>query len=390
MTAESSPHLPLAGLRCVEIGTSVAAPYATWILAALGMDVVKVEPRGRGDDARQWGAMYDDGRGSYFEALNRDKRGVTCDLRDATERQWLREYCAGEADVVLQNLRAGTLEGYGLGAVDLIAANPALIYCNLRAFGATGPLRDKPGYDPLMQAFGGVMSVTGEPGQAAIRVGTSIIDMGTGMWCAIGVLASLYRRQETGLGAIVDASLYETALAWMTNPVSTYQASGKEPGKSGSGMIGIAPYQAYPCADGELVVAAPNDRLFGLVAQVLGHPEWVDDERFRTNQLRYANLTELNEALSAAFGTQTRDHWQVALDAEGVPSAPVRGIGEVMVAPQTEALGILQSLPDSTRALMGMPLSFNGERPPLRAWAPTLGEHDETVRAEALSRKPSD
>ena len=381
----SAAHLPLAGLRCVEIGTSVAAPYATWILAALGMDVVKVEPRGRGDDCRQWGAIFEDGRGSYFEALNRDKRGITVDLRDEDEREWLRGYCADQADVVLQNLRAGTLEGYGLGAADLIARNKRIIYCNLRAFGAAGPLQDKPGYDPLMQAFGGVMSVTGEEGQAAIRVGTSIIDMGTGMWCAIGVLASLYRRHETGLGAVVDASLYETSLAWMTNPVATVQASGKEPGKSGSGMIGIAPYQAYPCSDGELVVAAPNDRLYAKLCDVLGHSEWVEDERFVTNQLRYQNLAELNAALSSVFKTETRDYWQVALDKTGVPSAPVRRVSEVMREPQTEALGILQSLPDSTRALMGMPLSFNGERPPLRSWAPTLGEHDDAVRAEASS-----
>jgi crotonobetainyl-CoA:carnitine CoA-transferase CaiB-like acyl-CoA transferase len=373
----------------MEIGTSVAAPYATWILAALGMDVVKVEPRGRGDDARQWGGMFEDGRGSYFEALNRDKRGITVDLRDPTERTWLRDYAVEHCDVVLQNLRAGTVDGYGLGAVDLIAANPRMIYCNLHAFGASGPLKDKPGYDPLMQAFGGLMSVTGHEGQPALRVGTSIIDMGTGMWCAIGILASLFKRQETGRGAIVDASLYETALAWMTNPMATAQATGEEPRRGGSGMIGIAPYQAYPCADGELVVAAPNDRLFRSLCDVLAHPEWPNDARFTNNRDRYTNLAALNELLAAVLKTETRDHWQAKLADVGVPSAPVRRVFEVMNEPQTQALGMLQNLPDTERGLIGMPLSFNGERPPLRRWAPTLGEHDDAVRAEAEAASKS-
>ena len=381
MSEPGTASQPLAGLRCVEIGTSVAAPYATWILAALGMDVVKVEPEGRGDDARQWGAMFDDGRGSYFEALNRDKRGISIDLGNADEREWLREFCSTEADVVLQNLRAGTVERHRLGAVDLIARNPRLIYCNLRAFGATGPLKDKPGYDPLMQAFGGIMSVTGEPEQPSIRVGTSIIDMGTGMWCAIGILASLYRRTATNQGTVVDASLYETAIAWMANPIATAQASGKEPGRSGSGMIGIAPYQAYRCSDGELVVAAPNDRLFGALSGALGRDEWRSDPRFKSNQDRYTHLVELNAALESVLAGGTRDHWQAKLDAAGVPSAPVRSVMEIMREPQTRELGLLQSMPGSVRELVGMPVSFDGERPPLRRFAPELGEHDDEVRS---------
>ncbi|MEM7504280.1 MAG: CoA transferase [Pseudomonadota bacterium] len=386
----SAGGLPLEGMRCLEIGTSIAAPYATWILGALGMDVVKVEPRGRGDDARQWGAMFPDGRGSYFEAMNRDKRGITIDLRDTEERRWLQEYAARHCDVVLQNLRAGTVDGYGLGAVDMVAVNPSIVYCNLRAFGAAGPLAGKPGYDPLMQAFGGLMSVTGHEGQPALRVGTSIIDMGTGMWCAIGILASLIKRQQTGRGAVVDASLYETAVAWMTNPMATTQASGKEPRRSGSGMLGIAPYQAYPCSDGELVVAAPNDRLFAALAEVLGHPEWPSDPRYADNQKRYANLEALNAAMSEVLNGKTRDEWQQALDAAGVPSAPVRKVTEVMAEPQTTALGMLQTLPDSDRAMVGLPLSFDGERPPLRRHAPLLGEHDVQVREEATGQGDAD
>ena len=375
-------HQPLAGVRVVEIGTSVAAPFATWILAALGAQVVKVERPEGGDDARQWGALFEDGRGSYFEALNRDKFGITVDLRNDEDRAWLINYCATEADVVLQNLRAGNLESMGLGAVDLVAANPKLIYCNLRAFGATGPLTDKPGYDPLMQAFGGLMSVTGEEGRPAVRVGTSLIDMGTGMWCVIGILSALYTRTSTGAGCVLDASLYETALAWMNMHTASAQAKGQSPKRGGSGMAGIAPYQAYRCSDGELVVAAPNDRLFARLSQALNHPEWPDEDRFASNQARVANLRDLNDTLEGVLGTNTRDHWQAALDAVGVPSAPVRSTLEMLQEPQTQALGMLQELEGQHPKLMGMPLSFNGTRPALRSMAPSLGEHNALVKGE--------
>lgn len=373
-------HQPLAGITVVEIGTSVAAPYGTWILGALGADVVKVERSGDGDDARQWGSVFPDGRGSYFEALNRDKRGIALNLRDEAERDWLRRYCIENADVVLQNLRAGKVESMGLGAVDLIAGNPALIYCNLHAFGSTGPLAGEPGYDPLMQAFGGIMSVTGHEGSPSCRVGTSLIDMGTGMWCAIGILSALLTRKDSGKGCVIDTSLYETSLAWMTNHVASAQASGTSPKRGGSGMTGIAPYQAYRCSDGELVVAAPNDRLYARLCGVLDRQDLTSDPRFGSNQERFANLAALNAELEAALGTQTRDHWQSALAEVGVPSAPVRSTLEMMSEPQTRALGIIQSLPGQTPALMGMPLSFNGERPPLRRMAPKLGEHDEELK----------
>lgn len=385
MTTEApQAHQPLAGITVVEIGTSVAAPYGTLILGALGADVIKVERAGDGDDARQWGQIFPDGRGSYFEALNRDKRGISVNLRDPEERAWLRQFCIDNADVVLQNLRAGKVESMGLGAADLIAGNPGLVYCNLGAFGSTGPLADEPGYDPLMQAFGGIMSVTGHEGAPSVRVGTSLIDMGTGMWCAIGILSALLSRKDSGLGCVIDASLYETALAWMTNPVSSAQVAGVNPKRGGSGMHGIAPYQAYRCGDGELVVAAPNDKLFAALAGVLGHPEWLEDPRFATNQLRFTNLAELNASLEVALASNTRDHWQQALRDVGVPSAPVRTTLEMMSEPQTQALGIIQSLPGKEPALMGIPLSFNGERPPLRRMAPALGEHNNEIKGDEI------
>ena len=374
-------HQPLAGVRVVELGSSVAAPYAAWLLAALGADVLKVERPGTGDDARQWGQMFPDGRSSFYEALNRDKRGITVDLKNDTERAWLRRLCVSDADVVVQNLRPGALERYGLGAAALTAENRRLVYCNLGAFGDRGPLRRHPGYDPLMQACGGIMSVTGEEGRPPVRVGTSIIDMGTGMWCAIGILAALNRRAVTGRGCVVDASLYETAIAWMTVHAAVAQAAGRSPGRQGSGVRGLAPYQAYACADGHLVVAAPNDRLFVRLAGVLGHPEWPADERFDTNQKRYRNLEALNRRIEPLFAAHSREHWQAKLEEAGVPSAPVRATAEVMAHEQTLALEMLQSLPGDSLRLVGMPLRFDGERPPLRRAAPSLGEHDVEVKA---------
>ena len=380
--SESAPaaHQPLDGVRVVEIGTSVAAPYAAWILAGLGADVVKIERPEGGDDARQWGRLFADGSSPFFLALNRDKRGITLDLKQDTEREWLRDFCRREADVVIQNLRPGRVDAYGLGADDLRDGNPRLIYCNLWAFGRTGPMKEQPGYDPLMQACGGLMSVTGEGGRSPIRVGTSIIDMGTGLWCAVGILSALTRRSLTGEGCIIDASLYETALAWMTNHASQVQVDGCDPEPQGSGMRGIAPYQAYRCSDGYLVIAAPNDRLFTRLAEALGQPEWAEDPRFDDNQHRNENVESLNALMGPLLERESRQHWQQRLDSAGVPSAPVRTTLEMMSDPQTEALGMLQALDETAPGLMGIPLSFNGERPPIRRRAPSLGEHNAEIK----------
>jgi crotonobetainyl-CoA:carnitine CoA-transferase CaiB-like acyl-CoA transferase len=371
---------PLAGVKVVEIGTSVAAPYAGWVLAALGADVVKVERPDGGDDARQWGRMLADGSSSYYNAFNRDKRGVTVDIKDEADREWLRRYCIEQADVVIQNMRPGLAAKHGLGADELTAANPRLVYCNMGAFGRLGPLAGRPGYDPLMQAFGGIMSVTGEEGRPPIRVGTSIVDMGTGMWSVIGILSALNRRHATGTGCIVDTSLYETALGWMTHHASTVQVTGENPDRQGSGARGMAPYQAYQCEDGWLVVAAPNDRLFTKLSAVLGHPEWPADERFSGNQQRYRNLPALNALIEPIIRERAREQWRAALEEAGIPCAPVRTTLEMMDEAQTRALGMLQRLDPARPELMGLPVSFDGDRPAMRNFAPRLGEHNEEVK----------
>jgi crotonobetainyl-CoA:carnitine CoA-transferase CaiB-like acyl-CoA transferase len=368
--------LPLAGTRVVEIGHSVAAPYAALILAELGAEVIKVERPGHGDDARAWGPPFIDEMSAVFHALNRLKRSVTLDLKSADGVAKLKRL-ARISDVVIQNQKPGLAEALGVGAAALTAENPRLVYASIHAFGKEGPLKDRPGYDPLMQAFGGLMSVTGHLGQPAVRTGPSIIDMGTGMWVAMAVLTALLRRGETGKGSVVDTSLFETALGWMAYFLPIWAFSGKAPGKAGSGTVMIAPYQAFPTADGELVIAAGNNNLFRLMSAALGHPEWVEDTRFQTNGLRVENKPALVALIAkVTTGVSTAD-MSARLDAAGVPNAPVHGMDQVAAHPQTEAVGMLRGDLAGPLRFFGLPFSLDGSRPGREERAPPLGDDNE-------------
>jgi len=373
----SDAAFPLAGAVVVELGHSVAAPSAGQILGDLGAEVWKVE-KAEGDDARKWGPPFVDGASATFQSLNRNKRSVVCELRDPGQRAKLVDFIVARADVVLQNLRPGQAEAIGLGPVALRAKKPALVYCNIGAFGAKGPLADRPGYDPLMQAFGGVMSVVGEQGRPPVRVGPSIIDMGTGLWASVGILSALYRRRETGEGAVVDVSLFETAAAWMTMYAAQYQASGTLPVRYGSGQTGIAPYKAYRTKDGDLVVAAGNDGLFRKFCGVLGSA-WHEEPRFSTNPERVKNSAALYALLDAEMAKRSNAEWTALLDAAGVPCAPVQNVAQMLAHEQTAALGLLQPVPGSSIPMIGCPISFDGERAAPRSAPPSLGQHTAEV-----------
>jgi crotonobetainyl-CoA:carnitine CoA-transferase CaiB-like acyl-CoA transferase len=379
MSTEHTRKGPLDGVTVVELGASVAAPYAGQVLADLGARVVKIERPG-GDDARKWGPPFVEGAAATFQALNRGKESVVCDLRDAATVAALVRFVVERADVVLQNMRPGQADALGLGAQALTAVKPALVYCSIGAFGQRGPLAARPGYDPLMQGFGGIMSVTGERGRAPVRVGVSIVDMGTGVWGVVGILAKLYERRATGRGGIVDVSLFETAAALMSVPVAQYLASGEVPEKHGSGAAGIVPYRAYRTADGDLVVGAGNDGLFRRLANALGRPEWADDARFATNPDRVANEATLYALIEAELRRCSNAEWIERLDAAGVPCAPVQDAAQMLAHPQTAALDLLQALPASTLRAIGLPISFDGARPQPRAKPPALGEHDAILR----------
>ena len=364
---------PLQGLTVVEIGHSVAAPFAGQVLADLGARVLKVENPQRGDDARGWGPPFWNGMATVFQSVNRNKLSTAIDLKDPVERETLATFIVEEADIVVQNMRAGLLANLGLDATSLRARNPRLIYCNLGAFGATGPLAGRPGYDPLMQAFGGIMSVTGNEGEPPVRVGVSIVDQGAGMWAVIGILAALQRRNATGLGCEVDTSLFETALSWIGAASAGYQATGRIPPRRGSENPSLVPYKVFQASDGDLVIAAGNDNLFRKLAHALGRPDWLDDERFATNPARVVNRVVVNEAVQAMVGALSRAEVCALLDQVDVPVAPLQSVDQVLAHPQTQALDMFQQAPDADLRLMGSPLSFDGKRPQFRSLPPELG-----------------
>jgi crotonobetainyl-CoA:carnitine CoA-transferase CaiB-like acyl-CoA transferase len=373
---------PLEGLVAVEIGHSVAAPFAGHILGDLGATVLKVENPKGGDDARNWGPPFWEGSSVIFQTINRNKYSVALDLKNEVHLAALRRFLIEDADVVLQNMRPGLLAKLGLDA-GLRRDNPRLVYCNLNAFGRTGPLAEKPGYDPLMQAFGGIMSITGEEGAAPVRVGPSIVDCGAGMWSIIGILAALRRRTLTGEGCEIDTSLYETTLSWMNTSTVGYLATKQVPKRRGTENVSLAPYKAYLAADDYVLIACGNDNLFRRLAGVLGHAEWAEEPRFAGNPERVKNREALNGLIGDIIRTRPRAAWVAAMDKVGVPCAPLQRVDEVVAHPQTAALGMLQPTPDGKMTLMGLPLSFNGTRPPLRKGPSSLGADTSRILGDA-------
>jgi formyl-CoA transferase/CoA:oxalate CoA-transferase len=369
--------VPLDGLRVVDLTSSLAGPTCTQILAALGADVVKVEHPERGDEARAWGPAFFDGGSVIFFAANASKRSLALDVRSDEGRRALLAL-VDRADVFIQSLRPGTAERLGLGADVLRARNERLVYCSIGAFGRRGPLADRPGYDPLMQAFTGIISVTGEPDRPGVRVGTSLIDSGTGVWAALGIVAAVHERARTGAGREVDVSLFETGLSLVDYQVTDALATGMSPRRYGTAFPLIAPYEVFATEDGELMIAAANDRLFAQLCERIGLPELAGDARFRTNPDRLANRDALLPPIRARLAERPSAHWLEAL--EGIPVAPVQAIAEAARHEQTRAAGILQEL-DGVETL-ALPLQVDGERVEHRDAPPVLGAHSAEVLAE--------
>lgn len=367
-------NLPLNDITVLEMGSSVAGPFCCRILADLGATVVKVEAPTGGDPARSWSERQLGAVSPTFQVMNNGKRSIVVDFNDASELASLKAFVAASVDVIVQNLRPGIADRLGLGPEQATALNARLVYLNISAYGREGPLSQYPGYDPLIQAFSGLVDVTGPADGPPARVGAPIIDMGTGLWSVIGILAGLRERDRTGRGGIVDAAMLDTAMAWQSLSAATIEAGGAVPQRSGLKGPLLVPNAAFQTSDGLLIITVGTNKQFRKLCDVLARPEMADDARFADNAARDRNQDALAEWIEAALAGKPRAHWCALLDAVDVPNAPIQTLGEAMAHPQMPASGIFVEAPDGSFRVVGPALKFDGVRPGIRSAAPALGE----------------
>jgi len=376
--------LALDGVRVIDLSRVIAGPWCGALLADLGADVIKVEDTGSGDESRTWPPHIDEETAAYL-LFNRNKRGMTLDLK-ALEGVEVVKALVRTADVLVENFRTGTMEGFGLGYDVLAEINPRLIYCSVSAFGRTGPRKDSAGYEALMQAFSGIMSITGEPGGQPVRSAVSFLDLTTGVLCTLGVCAAILQRERTGLGQRVDGSLLETAVSLLAYHAEGYLLAGVVPKALGSGHPSLSPYRNFRCKDGQWIfIAAANDRFWQRLARALALDWMASDPRFAVNQQRVANRGELEAILEGTIGGHEREPLLKLLEEAGVPATPVNTVDQVMNDPQTIERGIVQRavhLRLGEIPVIGTPLKFSRMTPGVRQAAPLRGEHTDRILAE--------
>jgi crotonobetainyl-CoA:carnitine CoA-transferase CaiB-like acyl-CoA transferase len=369
---------PLEGIRVVEIGQALAGPLAGVILADMGAAVIKVEKPDGGDDARLWGPPFVNGDSVSFHTNNRGKQSVTLDIKSAADVEKLNRLVRN-ADILIQNLRPGIVDECGIGPDAMMKVNPRLIYCSIWAFGFTGPLKLAPGFDPLLQCYGAVVTLTGRPDDPPTFCAPAINDTATGMWCVIGALAALRQRDQTGVGCVVDASLFESAVAWVQGPLNAYNVTGVLPKRHGAASATLAPYQIFETADRPICIAAGNDRLFVKLARAMAHPEWCSDPLLSDGRRRAANRQAVVDAMQPVLLTRTRQDWMGIIGEAGVPCAPVNDIAELAETEQLQAMDMMRTLPGSGLRIVGLPITFGRVRPTPHADSPKLGEHNQEV-----------
>jgi crotonobetainyl-CoA:carnitine CoA-transferase CaiB-like acyl-CoA transferase len=386
---------PLSHVKVLDLSRILAAPWAGQILADLGAEVIKVERPGAGDDTRSWGPPFlkdahgqDTREAAYYLAVNRGKRSITVSL-DKPEGQRIVRELAMRSDIVLENYKAGTLSRYGLDEASLRQLNPRLIYCSVTGFGQTGPRRDQPAYDFLIQAMGGLMSVTGErdglPGGGPQKVGIPIVDLMTGMYAAVSVLAALARRNETGVGDSIDIGMLDVQVATLANQAMNFLVSGKVPQRNGNAHPNIQPQDVYACADGDVILVVGNDGQFAQLCGVFGHEEWAHDIRFATNAQRVRNLTALSALLREQFRAWSRSDLIEVLDRAGVPCGPINSVADVFADPQVQARGLLRRVPHPLGVevpQVATPMRFAASALHTPAAPPLLGQHSAEILAE--------
>lgn len=377
MTAPSSG--PLSGLLVIDLSRALAGPFCTVYLAELGARVIKVEnPRG-GDESRQFDPMFR-GRSAYFASLNRGKESLALDLKGEADRALLWRLLR-RADVLVENYRPGTLERLGFGHEALRAANPRLIYAAISGFGHTGPLRTKPAYDMIVQAFSGLMSVTGQPGGPPTKCGTSVGDMTGGLFALAGILSGLYHRERTGVGLKVDVSMLDGQIAILESAIMRYAATGRVPGQLGNRHPSIAPFEPYETADRPIIIAVGNDAMFGRLCEALGRPEWARDERFATNPGRNRNVEALKATLEEVLRTAPAEHWVARLEEASVPCCRIHTVADAVEHPQVRARNMV--IEAGGLRMAGNPIKLSAfDDPPTRRAAPDLDADGDRIRRE--------
>jgi CoA:oxalate CoA-transferase len=365
---------PLSGLLVVDLSRILAGPYCTFLLAELGARVVKVEPPGKGDDAREYGPFRGK-KSTYFASVNRGKQSIALDLKAAADRR-IFERLLAKADVLVENFRPGTMEKLGYGWETLHPRYPRLIYAAASGFGHTGPLSKTPAYDMVVQGLGGIMSITGHPGQPPVRIGTSIGDLGAGLYTAVAVNAALLHRERTGAATKVDVAMFDCQLALLENAVMRYTVTGEIPGPLGARHPSITPFEAFVTADGYIIIAAGNDGLFAKLCAALERPDLLKDPGFASNDLRNTNEPRLKAEIESVLKRHATAHWVALLEAAGIPCGPINNVAAALQNPQVAARNMLVTVEDpaaGTLRLAGNPLKLSGfEDPPTRAPAPDL------------------
>lgn len=383
---------PLSGVRVLDLSRVLAGPFCTMLLGDLGAEVIKVERPEGGDDTREWGPPFAAGESAYYLCVNRNKKSVALDLKSPKGIAAVRALSA-RSDVVLENFRAGVADKLGLGYEALAQGNPGLVYCSITGYGQTGPYRDLPGYDFILQAMSGLMSVTGEPGGEPMKLGVATVDLTAGMYAAVAILAALRSRDATGRGQRIDLALMDSALSWLANVGENYLVSGDVPGRFGNAHATIVPYQVFRSKDGYLAVGIGNDRQYRTFCGIAGAPELSSDERFSTNPARVRHREALVPLLERVFAERPTAEWIGLLWSGGIPAGPINTVDRALEDPNTAARGMVVAMPHPTAGsvrLVGSPMKFSATPVEYRRAPPRLGEHTEEVLRDVLGMPPEE
>jgi len=377
---------PMAGTRVVDLTRILAGPLCTMMLGDMGADVIKVEPPGTGDDTRSWGPPFAAGEAAYFLGVNRNKRSLTLNMAGPAGQKILARLIV-KADVVIDNFKLGTLDKWGFIDAWFEQNAPRVVRCSITGYGSNGPKALQPGYDFILQAESGLMSICGEPDGDPTKYGVAIVDVCTGILACSSILAALNARHRTGTGQKVEASLYETSLAMLVNVASNVLVSGKDGGRFGNGHPSIVPYTTYQAADAMIALAVGNDNQFARTAEVLGHPEWANDPRFKTNRARVENRITIDGLIGDTFACDNADAWLSKLKAVGVPCGKINSVAAALADPHTAARYMVETVEHptvGTLKMLGIPFKFSDTKPSVRRAPPTLGQHTDEILATEL------